>query len=78
MRADTEFIDNRLEPVYVYIYRIQAWNAVGRTSWDTVDISSKQKNINPQNHPIIQMSVDHMTLLINQIFIFFQLTFNIQ
>jgi len=41
--ADTEFIDNLLEPGYVYIYRIQAWNAVGRSSWDTVDISSKQK-----------------------------------
>eukprot|EP00587_Corethron_hystrix_P002213 CAMPEP_0113311234 /NCGR_PEP_ID=MMETSP0010_2-20120614/8549_1 /TAXON_ID=216773 ORGANISM="Corethron hystrix, Strain 308" /NCGR_SAMPLE_ID=MMETSP0010_2 /ASSEMBLY_ACC=CAM_ASM_000155 /LENGTH=571 /DNA_ID=CAMNT_0000166825 /DNA_START=274 /DNA_END=1986 /DNA_ORIENTATION=+ /assembly_acc=CAM_ASM_000155 len=41
--ADTEFVDTGLELGYSYIYRIQAWNAVGRSPWRIQDISSLRK-----------------------------------
>jgi len=44
--ADTEFVDTGLELSCAYIYRIQAWNAVGRSQWVILDISSSLKRLN--------------------------------
>jgi len=43
--ADTEFFDHSLEPGYSFKYRIQAWNSVGRSLWETADISDQLKKL---------------------------------
>jgi len=37
--GDNEFADSGLELGHNYMYRIQAWNSVGRSSWEMMDIS---------------------------------------
>merc|ERR1712151_809487 len=43
--ADTEFFDHSLEPGYSFKYRIQAWNSVGRSTWETAVISDQLKKL---------------------------------
>ena len=46
--GDNEFMDTGLETGYTYLYRVQAWNSVGRSEWVTLDIarSLKRKSCN--------------------------------
>jgi hypothetical protein len=41
--GETEFVDSGLETGHNYMYRIQAWNTVGRSSWDMVDLTNALK-----------------------------------
>jgi len=41
--GDTDFHDSSLEPGYTYVYRIQAWNSVGRSGWVTLDTTAQLK-----------------------------------
>ena len=36
--GETEYVDSTLEMGHNYMYRIQAWNSVGRSSWEYVDL----------------------------------------
>lgn len=36
--GETEFVDSTLEMGHNYMYRIQAWNSVGRSPWEYVDL----------------------------------------
>lgn len=37
--GENEFVDSSLETGHNYIYRIQAWNSVGRSGWEVVDLT---------------------------------------
>jgi len=37
--SENEFVDSGLETGHNYLYRIQAWNSVGRSGWETIDLS---------------------------------------
>ena len=37
------YVDVRLNANYKYTYRIEAWNAVGRSPWTILDVSTKHK-----------------------------------
>ena len=41
--GETEYVDSGLETGHNYMYRIQAWNSVGKSSWETVDLSRALK-----------------------------------
>ncbi len=41
--GENEFVDSSLETGHTYLYRIQAWNSVGRSSWEMVDLSRQLK-----------------------------------
>jgi len=41
--SDNEFVDSNLEDAHTYVYRVQAWNSVGRSDWTTVDIGRSLK-----------------------------------
>lgn len=41
--SENEFVDAGLETGHNYMYRIQAWNSVGRSGWQTVDITRALK-----------------------------------
>jgi hypothetical protein len=36
--GETEFVDSTLELGHNYMYRIQAWNSVGRSPWEYIDL----------------------------------------
>ena len=40
---DLEFVDSSLETGHNYMYRIQAWNSVGKTGWESRDLSKALK-----------------------------------
>jgi len=39
----SKYVDIRMEAGFEYTYRIEAWNAVGRSRWTSVDISTQSK-----------------------------------
>ncbi|KAL7536337.1 hypothetical protein ACHAWF_005438 [Thalassiosira exigua] len=41
--SDDEFVDSKLDTGHNYMYRIQAWNSVGRSGWETLDLSRALK-----------------------------------
>ena len=41
--TDIDFVDVGLNLGHLYVYRIQAWNSVGRSDWVTLDISKSLK-----------------------------------
>lgn len=41
--GDTEYVDTLLETGHNYMYRIQAWNSVGKSDWGTVDLAPALK-----------------------------------
>jgi len=41
--GENEFVDSGLETGHNYMYRIQAWNSVGRSGWETIDLSRALK-----------------------------------
>ena len=41
--GDNEFVDTGLETGFTYVYRVQAWNSVGRSEWVTLDIARSLK-----------------------------------
>ena len=41
--GDDEFADSGLETGHNYMYRIQAWNSIGRSGWETIDLSRALK-----------------------------------
>jgi len=41
--GENEFVDSLLETGHNYLYRIQAWNSVGRSSWEMIDLSRQLK-----------------------------------
>jgi len=41
--GEKEFVDSGLETGHNYMYRIQAWNSVGRSGWESVDLSRDLK-----------------------------------
>uniref|UniRef100_A0A7S1VXY7 EF-hand domain-containing protein n=1 Tax=Skeletonema marinoi TaxID=267567 RepID=A0A7S1VXY7_9STRA len=40
---DLEFVDSSLETGHNYMYRIQAWNSVGKSGWEIIDLSKALK-----------------------------------
>lgn len=40
---DLEFVDSGLETGHNYMYRIQAWNSVGKSGWEIIDLSKALK-----------------------------------
>lgn len=45
--ADNEFIDTDIDVnKYYYVYRVQAWNAAGRSSWTIIDVFQPRKESN--------------------------------
>jgi len=49
--AEAEFFDHSLESGYSFKYRIQAWNSVGRSAWETIDISDQLKKLKCLKNP---------------------------
>jgi hypothetical protein len=57
--GETEYVDSTLEMGHNYMYRIQAWNSVGRSGWEVIDLeralrkkgcstkSNKKRNSDP-------------------------------
>jgi hypothetical protein len=41
--GDNEFVDMGLEMGHNYKYRVQAWNSVGKSGWETIDLSHALK-----------------------------------
>merc|ERR1711935_1015550 len=41
--SETKYVDIRMSEGYEYTYRIEAWNAVGRSAWNSIDVSTKPK-----------------------------------
>ncbi len=41
--SDLEFVDSGLETGHNYMYRIQAWNSVGKSGWEIIDLSKALK-----------------------------------
>ena len=41
--GENEFVDSGLETGHYYMYRIQAWNSVGKTGWESVDLTRALK-----------------------------------
>jgi hypothetical protein len=41
--GDNEFVDTGLEMGHNYKYRVQAWNSVGKSGWETIDLSHALK-----------------------------------
>lgn len=41
--SEYEFVDSGLETGHNYMYRVQAWNSVGRSGWETIDTSKALK-----------------------------------
>lgn len=41
--GDNEFVDTSIETGHNYMYRIQAWNSVGKSGWETIDLSQALK-----------------------------------
>jgi len=41
--SEPKYVDVRMSANYEYTYRIEAWNAVGRSPWTSVDVSTKRK-----------------------------------
>lgn len=41
--ADNEFVDTTLLDGHTYVYRVQAWNSVGKSDWTTVDMGRSLK-----------------------------------
>ncbi|KAL3809265.1 hypothetical protein ACHAXA_009963 [Cyclostephanos tholiformis] len=41
--GDNEFVDMGLETGHNYKYRVQAWNSVGKSGWETIDLSQALK-----------------------------------
>ena len=40
---DLEFVDSGLETGHNYMYRIQAWNSVGKSGWEIIDLTKALK-----------------------------------
>ena len=57
--GDDEFADSGLETGHNYMYRIQAWNSIGRSGWETIDLSSALKKQrcsgNPPSQPLLTL-----------------------
>mmetsp|Transcript_22424 Transcript_22424/g.40452 ORF Transcript_22424/g.40452 Transcript_22424/m.40452 type:complete len:726 (-) Transcript_22424:145-2322(-) len=51
MGGENAFVDDSIDYGYTYIYRIQAWNSVGHSDWETVDISRKLKKLKCASKP---------------------------
>lgn len=49
--GDNEFVDSGLQLGHNYMYRIQAWNSVGRSSWEILDISYDLKRQRCSSRP---------------------------
>jgi len=44
--ADNEFVDTDINVNgYYYVYRVQAWNAAGRSAWTNIDVFQPRKDI---------------------------------
>lgn len=41
--SDLEFVDSGLETGHNYMYRIQAWNSVGKSGWGSIDLAKALK-----------------------------------
>jgi len=41
--SDNEFVDSGLETGHNYMYRVQAWNSVGKSGWETTDLTHDLK-----------------------------------
>jgi len=41
--SETKYVDIKMSEGYEYTYRIEAWNAVGRSAWNSIDVSTKPK-----------------------------------
>mmetsp|Transcript_30485 Transcript_30485/g.45388 ORF Transcript_30485/g.45388 Transcript_30485/m.45388 type:complete len:775 (-) Transcript_30485:319-2643(-) len=54
--GESEFVDSGLELGHNYVYRVQAWNSVGRSAWATVDISDSLKKLKCSVKPNIKRS----------------------
>ena len=52
--GDDEFADSGLETGHNYMYRIQAWNSIGRSGWETIDLSRALKKQRCSTIPPIQ------------------------
>ncbi len=42
---ETEFVDSSLSPSSTYLYRVQAWNAVGHSQWLTLEYSTPNSSV---------------------------------
>ena len=51
--ADNEFVDSTLKDGHTsYVYRVQAWNSVGKSDWTTVDIARSLKKQGCTTRPV--------------------------
>jgi len=57
--GENEFVDAGLETGHNYIYRIQAWNSVGRSGWQTVDITRTLKKQGCSTRPSRHQRTTH-------------------
>jgi len=47
--ADNEFVDTDINVNgYYYVYRVQAWNAAGRSAWTNIDVFQPRKEIDDE------------------------------
>ena len=53
--GDNEFVDTGLRTGYTYLYRVQAWNSVGRSEWVTLDIA---RSLKKQRCTVIDKAAD--------------------
>mmetsp|Transcript_6298 Transcript_6298/g.15661 ORF Transcript_6298/g.15661 Transcript_6298/m.15661 type:complete len:711 (+) Transcript_6298:212-2344(+) len=54
--GDNEFVDSGLEYGHNYMYRIQAWNAIGRSIWESLSLTKalkKQKCSTKPSQPVL-------------------------
>ena len=66
--GETEYVDSTLEMGHIYMYRIQAWNSVGRSSWEYVDLEralkkkgcskKPKKNASDSTNKVIMRGID--------------------
>ena len=55
--GENEFVDSSLKMGHNYMYRIQAWNSVGRSGWETIDLTQilkKQRCSTKPHHSMMQ------------------------
>jgi len=50
--ADNEFVDSTLEDGHTYVYRVQAWNSVGKSDWTSLDIARSLKKQGCTTRPV--------------------------
>lgn len=55
--GDDEFADSGLETGHNYLYRIQAWNSIGRSGWETIDLSQTLRKQRCSTNPPSQYSL---------------------